>query len=590
MENFNRRKFIQRALLVGGAFMTPAVVSAGVHSRHLRGCSPAQFLHGIASGDPLSNAVILWTRATPNEFKPKHFKHRWFSYYLNKRRKKLIIGWEVSTTPDFSRVIRRGRARVTDKSDYTLKVDVVGLKPGTKYYYRFRSGSGFSPVGTTRTLPEDDVSQVKLAAMSCSNYPAGYFNAYTDASKIPDLDAVVHLGDYIYEYGDGEYATELADEIGRSFNSGNDTEILTLEDYRNRYAQYRTDSGLQALHAAAPFICVWDDHEVSNDTWREGAENHSEDEGDFFERKAQALQAYFEWLPIRPVIKGNNEVIYRQFHFGNLVNLMMLDTRVIARDKQLDYTNYIGEDGNFDGAAFVADVGNPNRTLLGSDQLQWLQGSLIGSQAKWQVLGQQVLMGNMPLPAEILLNLGNPEADLLSTISELTAIKGRMLAGDPTVTDEEKARVNTVLPYNLDAWDGYAYEREVILQTALAANKDLIVLAGDTHNAWANNLKTLAGDKVGVEYATSSVTSPGLEDYLQLPSAFWADFEAALTFLIDNLKYFNTGDRGYMVVTFNQEEAKAAWVFVDNILSKDYSVDESRANSLTVPAGAKELS
>lgn len=581
MSQFNRRRFLQAAAAGLGALMAPAVQSRSIREwpSFKKRFFDGEFLHGIASGDPLSDAVILWTRVTmPAEI--QHHPH----FRRLRRYHKIMVGWEVATDEDFNDVVRKGHTRVYRRTDYTLKVDVTGLEPNTTYYYRFRTMSEWSDTGVTKTLPVGEISQVKLAVMSCSNYPAGYFNAYMDAAQQPEIDAVVHLGDYIYEYGAGGYASEQAEAIGRDFEENNNGELFKLADYRRRYAQYRTDGGLQALHAAAPFICVWDDHEVANDTWKEGAENHNEDEGDFFTRKRLALRAYFEWMPIRPVDTDNREIIYRQFEFGSLVNLMMLDTRIVGRDQQLAYANYINADGSFNQESFITDVSDTERTLLGKTQLAWLQNTMLRSSSQWQVLGQQVLMGRMNLPAEILLNLANP-AEVLPLFQTLATIKGRMLAGDPSVTDEEKARVETALPYNLDAWDGYAAEREVVLGTAVAANQNLVVLAGDTHNAWANNLTTFNGVQAGVEFATSSVTSPGLESYLGLPPEAWPQTEAGFELMIDQLQYLNIGDRGYMMVTFTEETATADWVYVDNILDDSYQTIDARAKTLTVNAG-----
>ena len=583
MSHFDRRQFLQASALGLSSLISPAVLSKGIDSWpffNRRFLPQASFQHGVASGDPLSDSVILWTRVSPEIHKRSRFR------FLKRR---VLVGWEVAMDPHFNHIIRRGSTLVSKKTDYTLKVDVVGLWSNQEYYYRFRTFNAWSPVGRTKTLPVGDVSEVKLAVMSCSNYPAGYFNVYSDAAQIPNLDAVVHLGDYIYEYGVGGYATELAEQIGRGFEDNNNTEIFSLADYRRRYAQYRTDTGLQNLHAAAPFICVWDDHEVANDTWKEGAENHNEGEGSFTARKRRALRAYFEWMPIRPVQRNNREIIYRQFQFGNLVDLMMLDTRIIGRDQQLDLANYVGTGGSFNAAQFAADVANPNRTLLGFEQRNWLLSNLQVSPARWQVLGQQVLMGRMTLPAELLLNLTDPAA-ALTTFSELALIKGRILAGDPTVTDIERARVETTLPYNLDAWDGYFAEREAILATAAATDKNLVVLAGDTHNAWANNLSTLDNIPVGVEFATASVTSPGFEDFLQLPPVAYPQTEAGFELLIDQLQYMNVGDRGYLVVTFTPEETRADWQFINNILSEEYTILNNRAKSLKVSHGTKTIS
>jgi alkaline phosphatase D len=473
--------------------------------------------------------------------------------------------------------------------DYTVKVDAIGLESGSRYFYRFMTGDKTSTVGMTKTLPEGAVDSVKLAVMSCANFPAGYFNVYELAAQRDDLDAMLHLGDYIYEYGRGGYASEHAAELGREVLPAG--ELLSLSDYRTRYGQYRGDASLQKLHAKLPFITVWDDHEVANDTWKDGAENHNQGEGDFDARKQAALQAYFEWLPIRPWREGNHEEIYRSFSFGDLLDLHMLDTRVLARDKQLDYGNYLDPaTGAFNDQQFLADVTDTQRTLLGQTQLLWLQGKLLQSSAKWQLLGQQILMGRMMLPAAIATQqLSIPQFAELAALAQLAA---RAQAGDPTLTQAEltylaanQAKLTPEvlallqlpsIPYNLDAWDGYAYEREVVLATARASGKNLVVIAGDTHNAWANDLKDKDGNMVGVEFATSSVSSPGLEYYLNLPPEQIPATEAAVVGLVDDLKYANLLNRGYMTLTFSSEEVVSEWFYVDSILSKDFTEAEER--------------
>ena len=585
MSEVSRRSFLRNfstglsGALVFGTAAQSSGIEPGLDTEKAAGLgdkfSPTEFQHGVASGDPLQDRLIIWTRLTIKR------RARWLTHRYG-----VPVAWEVSRDPNFKRLVRRGVTLARRNRDYTVKVDLVGLKPGTKYYYRFKSLGSRSPVGTGKTLPGNGVSRVKLAVMSCSNFPAGYFNVYKDASQIPDLDAVCHLGDYIYEYGPGGYATENADTIGRGFEEGNDLELLRLRDYRKRYAQYRTDEGCQALHASAPFICVWDDHEIANDAWREGAENHNEGEGSFEARKLAAIRAYYEWMPIRPPAgEFASEEIYRRFDFGDLVSLHMLDTRVIGRDQQLNYADYFNLDGSFDTARFTADVTASDRTILGTEQLAWLQAGLVTSSATWQVLGQQVLLGRMNIPAELLPSLANPSPEILATLAELATIKGRILAGDPSVTDAERARVETVTPYNLDAWDGYFFEREILLGTAQAANKNLVAISGDTHNAWANNLTDLAGNPVGVEFATSSVTSPGLEDVLGIPSLLAGDAAFAIETLIDGLYYANIADRGYMTVTFTPAEAVADWTYVDNIQSTDYSTIDSRSRRLKTRAG-----
>lgn len=568
--------------------MSAKGVGVAVISYGLMGCSdsnddnsvPAQFLHGIASGDPAVDAVILWTRVTPES------------------EGDVKVSWQVASDAAFSQLVTTGETVTNASRDYTVKIDARGLRAGQTYFYRFMTGDKTSVVGKTRTLPEGDVSSVKLAVMSCANFPAGYFNVYELAAAQDDLDAVVHLGDYIYEYARGGYASEHAAELGREVLPAN--ELLTLSDYRTRHGQYHTDASLQKLHAKVPFITVWDDHEVANDTWRDSAENHNEGEGDFAVRKEAALQAYFEWLPIRPWREGNHEEIYRSFSYGNLVDLHMLDTRVLARDKQLDYADYMDPTtGSFAGERFLADVTSTTRTMLGLTQLLWLQGTLLQSTGKWQVLGQQVLMGKMSLPAAIATQqMSIPQFAMLGALAKLAA---RAAANDPTLTAQELQylQANQVLltpevigllqlpaiPYNLDAWDGYAYEREVILGTAKSKNLNLVVIAGDTHNAWANELKDVQGDTVGVEFATSSVSSPGLEYYLNLPAEQIPATEAAIVELVPDLKYANLKDRGFMTLTFTADEVRSDWHYVDTILSMDFQVATARGYSAKTKVG-----
>ncbi len=392
--------------------------------------------------------------------------------------------------------------------------------------------------------------------------------------------------------------------------------VETLTHYRARYAKYRTDTALQLVHQKKPFICVWDDHELANDTWKGGAENHNEDEGSFEERRAAAIQAYHEWLPIR---SGEDTAkIWRAFEFGNLVNLTMLDTRMYARDKVLSYSDYLvpstTEEGKFDvdTVSFTAALGNPNRGLLGSEQQQFAIGSMFNNNATWQVLGQQVLMGRILIPQELLIGLGQIEATIsaggdasavqaqvAALLVELATIKGRILAGDPSVTAVERLRVETMAPYNLDAWDGYFPAREQILRRAQYFNKNLVVLAGDTHNAWASNLYTAddsgnvqhTAGSVGVEFATSSVTSPGFETYVGFgtDTAMQAGFEQAVTTLVDDLKYVNAAQRGYMRVEFTPAKSSCEWIYVDTITSETYTASVQKKMEVKPGQGKRTL-
>ncbi|WP_373518619.1 alkaline phosphatase [Pricia sp.] len=456
------------------------------------------------------------------------------------------------------------------------------MRPKATIFYRFVQEElrAESVIGETITLPQAGASldSLKLAICSCSNFPAGLFNVY-DAIAHSDADVVVHLGDYIYEYGEGDYGTNHNTE---ALNRVHDpkTEILSLEDYRMRYRQYRTDEGLQLAHQKKPFIVVWDDHEITNDAYKTGAENHDEDEGNYQQRKNRAIRVHGEYLPIRT---DNGAIIYRNFEFGNLVNLVMLDTRIIGRDKQLSFSDYFRADGNLDVAAFSQAIGDPSRNLLGPEQLSWASSTIGGSGASWQVIGQQVLMGKMFVPAELLLSIGaiasgnaTPETfqQLLQLITELSVLKTRALQNDPTLTNAELSRINSVLPYNLDAWDGYPVERERLF--SLLKGKNTVVLAGDTHNAWNNDLLDSGGNKIGEEFACSSVTSPGFEGLFGDDPDTIMGIERAFTLLIDNLKYFDASRRGYVMAGFTSGSATASYRFVDTIDSENYLVFEGK--------------
>jgi len=603
MRGMTRREFIK----VSGAVASTILISTGLVACGSNSDNNATsdatnqpttlriaFNHGVASGDPLTTSVIIWTRVT----------------HLEALQSDIQVAFEVATDKTFANLVHNGIYTSNQASDFTVKVDAQNLQAGTTYYYRFSSNGVTSPIGKTKTLPIDNPEQIKMALFTCANYPNGYFNVYTEAAKIEDLDVTLHLGDYIYEYGMYEnddfdakvpaYATSKAIEIGRELPQDNNKELLCLEDYRKRYALYHTDSGTQAIHAAAPMIVIWDDHEVANDTYKEGAQNHDESEGSFTQRTHDALQAYFEWLPIRTI--KDKKAIYRRFDFGGLVSLYMLETRLFGRDKQLSYSSYFDAQGNFDAQTFQSDIGSPKRTMLGTTQLEWLQQQMATSNATWQLLGQQVLMGKMYLPSELLMVISQLEGatgetktalltQLNTLLGELVTIKTRMLQQDATLTQEEIARVTTVLPYNLDAWDGYFMERETIFGTAKALGKKLVVVAGDTHNAWANNLRDYKGEVVGVEFATPSVTSPGLEEYAGLSDVMMAaQFEGAIDLLIDDLKYLNAYDRGFMTLTFDATQVSANWYYVNSCDSTEYSLNTHRAKTITVANTAGALS
>lgn len=541
----------------------------------------AVFRFGVASGDPDAGSVVLWTHVTSETDGP------------------VEVTWEVSTTADFSDVVASGTATAQPDDDYTVKVIADGLEAGGEYFYRFTAEGETSRIGETSTLPEGSLDQLVMAVFSCANFPAGYFNAYAAAAD-RDFDVSVHLGDYIYEYGADGYASDQAGALGRY--SSPPTEILTAADYSLRYQQYTRDTDLQDVRATAPIIMMWDDHETANDSWAGGAENHDPaTEGGWEERRDTALEAYYNWNPIREPASGDPLDADRSFDFGDLASLHMLETRLQARDLQLDYardiTARIGEYlADETGATFAGDVAmfpelvpegldpaDPatlaelagdeafvqalalstvlaeaefgDRSMIGDGQLAEVSGRIAESGATWQIIGSQTLMQSMTLPAPILLDP--------ATLPAYLAIAGKQLQGVPLTAEEEALLAQPAIPYNLDAWDGYGADREALFQALVAADANAIVLAGDTHNAWFSELTTRDGTRVAYEIGGPGVSSPGLEDFL-------AGVDPALvaqvfTDNVDGLTYANTADRGYVEVVVTPEAVTSTYVYVDTV-------------------------
>ncbi|HGF3721243.1 TPA: alkaline phosphatase [Vibrio parahaemolyticus] len=538
------------------------VVSSTAVATGLIGCGSddnesvaVSFEHGVASGDPTQTQVIIWTRVTTA------------ASYVD-------VSWQVASDIEFSNVVQSGVFTTDTGRDFTVKVDVQNLNANSQYYYRFMVGEMMSEVGQTQTLPEDGVEKASMAVVSCANYPAGYFHVYREILNQHEqspFDVVLHLGDYIYEYGAGGYASEDAAALGREPSKG--TECITLDDYRKRYAQYRQDADLQALHAKLPMIAVWDDHELANDTWKNGAENHQDDEGSFIDRRAAAAAAWTEWLPVRENT-FSNMLIYRQFSFGSLVNLMMLDTRLVGRDKPLDYFSLSAPTMEAIGG-LVVQSRSADRELLGTEQLAWLMNEFNTHDAKWNVLGQQVLMSRMELPSSVMtamfqLFTSTEEKKTEALLAVNTAITGYL--ADPSADPIS-------LPYNLDAWDGYYVEREKVYQLAKASSGNFVCLAGDTHNAWASELKDVSNNPIGVEFATSSVSSPGLEEYLALDPVAIAQMEYTLPHLVSELQWADIKQRGFMRVTFTADAAQSTWYLVSTIKDKKYQVRTKSAST-----------
>jgi alkaline phosphatase D len=547
-----RRDFLIKVSSIASVLSTGGILSACGTSD-----SPmVNFDYGVASGDPLSDRVILWTHAKYQNLTDP-----------------VTLSWQVASDLEFTKIIASGSVQASSDTGYTCKVDATGLLPNQTYYYRFKAGQYSSPIGKTKTLPTGAVSDVKLAVLSCSNFPAGYFNVYSEVAR-SDADVAIHLGDYIYEYAATGYASEKAASLGRTSVPAN--EILTLSDYRLRHAQYKSDADSKQLHASKPMIAVWDDHEFANDAYKDGAENHTPaTEGSFVTRKAAAMQAYHEWMPIRT--GSDKSKIYRSFNFGNLLSLHMLDTRSLGRDQQVDITDLVNPAKQ---ASAVATLSSPTRQLMGAEQVQWLQTQMASSTATWQVLGQQVLMARMEFPVTILqaLNPSDTSPQALAAgqaaITEYLTAKGKQAQGYPLSAAELALLNQPKLGYNLDAWDGYPAAREILLSTAAQLKKRLVVLAGDTHNAWHNDLTLMSGVKVGEEFATSSVSSPGLEAYLALPPA---QVKGIFEGVVKDLKWMDPSRRGYLKLTVSTNQVQGEWLFIDTITSKTYKVDTPTA-------------
>lgn len=580
----NRRDFLVTTASAAAVVATGTLAACGGSNP-----APSEFKYGVASGDPLMDRVVLWTHAkVPNSTTA------------------VDLTWQISTDDKFAVLVNSGKLTTTAESSFTAKVDATGLAAGSTYFYRFTDEAGvISPVGTTRTLPAAGVASVKFAVFSCSLYSEGFFNAYDAAAK-SDAQYAVHLGDYLYEYGSdpAKFGNKDAVTLGRVVVPAND--MVSLDDYRTRYALYRSDENLQALHAKMPWITVWDDHEFTNDAYVTGAENHNTaTQGDWTTRKNIAARAYHEWMPIRTPDASNLLKIYRRFDFGNLFSLHMVDTRIEGRDQQ--YDGFGDADGGIGRYVRGLTTGtDAARKMISTTQQSWLAAGMAASTATWQVLGNQDIMARMWFPASVLQaqavaganpTAGNVQAVQAAISAYLTAKATRAAAGAGALTPTQAGllnpSVNPRLPYNLDAWDGYPSNREAVLQTVKAQGKKLVALSGDSHNAWFTNLTTLAGEKVGVEFATSSVTAPGFEsvglgglagslDGSVLTAQLGSAAIGAGLGLVDDLNYSDTNRRGYLQMTITAAEVKGEFVFVSTVKSKTYTAAVGK--TITVPA------
>lgn len=514
----SRRSFLAAAALAPVAAARPAWA---------RTLSRGTFTHGIASGDPLPNGVVLWTR----------FAH------VNEGR----IGWEVAEDDAFTRIIRRGEAIAHFTTDFCAKADVRGLQPDQHYFYRFLSAEGATETGRTRTAPAGDADSLTIALFSCANYPYGYFHAYGHAAARDDIDLVLHVGDYIYEVQRGQYPSPTEAVPNRVIEP--QTETVSLSDYYRRYAAYHDDPNLLALRRAKPIAVVWDDHEIANDTWRGGAQAHDPaTEGSFADRIAAASKAYFDWMPIRPPERRGYR-IYRSLDWGGLARILLLDTRFIGRDRQLDYRTTIaprlaaGEDPAALAVEFRALLDEPNRTMLGAAQERWFAEALASSKGAghtWQIVAQQIQVAPQMAPSDIARLIG-PE-----------------IPAGGRAWFETAARLTPLgLPWNLDNWNGYPAARARLLDSCAANATNAILLGGDSHNCWVNNLP-LGNRMAALEFAGGSVSSPGFER--TLTAAQPGERESLLRSANPQLAFCDVTHRGYAALIFTRADCKADWI------------------------------
>lgn len=547
---YNRRAVLRGLLAASALPLIPACGSSTTAPTPGPATGTAAFKHGVASGDPLQDRVMLWTRVSGLDGK-------------------VAFDWELALDPGFQQIVRHSgdgldvsQPRHTDASrDYTIKVDVGGLQAGQSYYYRFRIDALYSPVGRTRTAPAVGVERVRLGLVSCSNYPAGYFNAYKVLAR-RDVDAVLHVGDYLYESGN-------AGSIGRPADPPH--EIVTLADYRQRHAQYRGDPDLQELTRQHPLIPVWDDHESANDSWSGGADNHQADsEGDWTSRKQRAAQAYDEWLPIRLPDAQDRLKIWRRFAYGDLLDLFMLDTR-LQRNAAATDTSITGTESY-----------DPERTMLGTEQREWLLSGMQASSAAgvpWRLLGQQTMMAphrNDPDPRY------SPLPYLPPDIAEGMGLR---LGGGNEGGDN---------------WGAYAYERDLLMKTWREQGVvNNIVLAGDIHTAWACDVvedaytpfnpltpaltgvpgyNALTGEgAVAVEFTCMSVSSNNLADDSQT-APLAPLYNAAVVLANPNIRYHNAAAHGFVLLDIDRERVVGEYWNVGSVLtafgdSDDASLD-----------------
>ena len=499
------------------------------------------FAHGVASGDPEPNSVVIWTRVSGSK-------------------DPVAVDWYVARDSEMLDVVSHGQFTTNAQRDHTVKQVVDGLEPGKRYFYQFVVNGTTSTLGQTKTLPVGHLERLVIAVVTCSNFPFGYFNAYEVIANDDEVDLVVHLGDYIYEYrARGGYGGATGRRIGRNHQPGHET--VSLEDYRIRHAQYKGERESIAMHARHPLIVIWDDHESANNPWMEGAENHQLNDGDWFARRAASKQAYYEWMPIRDPGPGGSLLQYwRHFKFGDLASLITLETRHTGRSKQYTWSGRLDDfEGIADANAFYDDVvGAPDRNMLSAEMESFLKSELSESARagrRWRIIGNQSVMARVRMP-----ELNEPFFDDLRN----------QLRGSGRSRLDNLTRLGDLqLPGDLDAWDGYPAARERFYQLGKDAGvRDLLVISGDSHSYWANALYDADGASMGVELGSTGITSP--RSLLDLGLEGLARWDQSLAANNKEVVWVDGRYRGFIRLDITHDRVHADFVTVTNVETRDY--------------------
>ena len=527
---------MRRRQVLNGIASLPILSTTG-----LAADTAPSFLHGVASGDPDQESVVIWTR-------------------MSGLTKSHSVSWQLALDSTFQRIISHGSETTNQYQDYTVKAVVAGLEPGKNYFYRFNCWGVTSPIGRTRTLPKGDIGSLGLALASCSNYAFGFFNGYDAIARDDAVDFVLHLGDYIYEYAATGWGAQTALTLNRAHNPIN--EIVSLQDYRERHAQYKADPDSQRMHAAKPLLLVWDDHESANNPWVGGAQNHQPiEEGRWTDRRDSAIRAYYEWMPIREPDKGaDRKAFWRSYQFGNLATLINLESRHTGRSEQIDYADHVYQiTSKADAVAFQRDILEaPGRTMLSTDMESFLSRELERSKREgtaWRLIGNAIPMARTPVPNLTEMGITMPkEPGVVPGVSADLVWKGKW-----------------GLPLYLDTWDGYPWAREQLYSLCAACGiSDLLVLTGDSHSFWANTLTNGDGQNFGVEIGAAGVTSPG--DFIEQgfdPSTAEQIDEAFAT-QIPDVRWTSNLYQGYVRLVITASGGTADYIAVSTVNTRQY--------------------